>query len=81
MKTIEYPVPLTAYPITRAPFVYTRAGEEQARKVGLEGRIAGSIAMLGGEPLDEATGRMWARLGYVVRREELYAKAGVSGVD
>ncbi len=64
-------MPLTAYPITRAPFVYTQDGEEQARKVGLEGRLAGSIAMLGGEPLDEETGRVWAKLGYVMRREEL----------
>ena len=77
METVTYPVPLTAYPKTRAPFVYTPKAEAQARKIGLENRLAGTIAMLGGEPLDEITGREWMRLGYVVRREELY-KGGVN---
>ena len=69
VNAITYPVPLGAYSAKEAPYVYTEKAEQVARRLGLENRKAGTIAMLGYEPLDAETGKEWEAMGFVRRRD------------
>ena len=53
-------------------YVYTKKGEERAKQLGLEPRIAGEQAMFGHEPLDwhGPTAKAWIAKGYVEWRDD-----------
>lgn len=71
VNAITYPVPLSAFPAKKAPYVYTEKAEQIARRLGLENRKAGTIAMLGYEPLDGQTGKEWEAMGFVRKRSDV----------
>ena len=72
INKITYPVPLTAFSAKEAPYVYTQMAEDLSRSLGVELRKKGTIAMLGGRPLDGLVGKEWMRRGYVVLREDAH---------
>lgn len=72
LNQVTYPVPLSAYTAQEAPYVYTQAAEDWSRELGLEPRKAGTIAMLGGRPLDGPFAQDWVERGFVVRRGDTY---------
>lgn len=70
-----YPVEAWRYPIAEAPYVWTGKAEAHARKLNLEPRIAGAVAMFGGRPLTGdcenpmcAPAYGWRQRGYIEPR-------------
>ena len=53
-------------------YLYTKKGEEQARRKGVEPRIAGQPAFFGHAPLHlyETVAKAWSEKGYVVWKED-----------
>lgn len=72
INKVTYPVPLSAYSANEAPYVYTKQAEELSRALGLEPRKAGTIAMLGGKPLNGGFGKDWLARGLVVLRSDAH---------
>ena len=72
INKITYPVPLSAYTAKEAPYVYTQMAEDLSRSLGVELRKKGTIAMLGGKPLNGPVGKDWMKRGYVVLREDAH---------
>ncbi len=69
MYNNSYPIPITAYSVNEAPYVYTSLGEAIGRAHHTEDRTAGTIACFGGEPLQPGvTARAWLKAGYVKER-------------
>ena len=53
-------------------YVYTKKGEERAKELGVEPRMAGAQAMFGHEPLYlyEDTAKAWVAKGYVEWKDD-----------
>lgn len=50
-----------------AKYIYTEKAEKRAKELGLEERKAGTVAMLGYEPLQgRQIAEAWKKKGYVV---------------
>ena len=68
-KIYFFPVMTEDYSKEEAPFIYTLLGEEKARSLNVEPRIAGTVACFCREVLlDGPTAQAWLKLGYIERR-------------
>lgn len=51
-------------------YIYTEKAEQEAKRLGLEERKAGTVAMFGHKPLESGmTATAWKKSGYVVEVE------------
>lgn len=57
-------------------YIYTKKGEEQAKKKGVEPRVAGQPAYFGHTPLHlyDSVARAWEEKGYVEWKEDGFIK-------
>jgi hypothetical protein len=46
-------------------YVYTKYGEEKAKELGFNDRIAGEVAYCGKEPVSGQIAQAWLKSGYI----------------